>query len=649
MANKVLLLNQGKVASKASVMLGEGELHLGEDAEYLVGDPAIYSVRGAFAFNDTPAAGAIRGGGFAEFDRGDDVIVVGAGSTYQRARAIGLAGTFSNFTGVGSPTNRTIAANGLTDNFQGNELFDMIHYDNKYVIVNGRDANRIFDKDGEMTYLGMRPNLTGPDLELDLDLTGFLLNIGQTIDYWIEERVKDANGLVIKRNASLENGFTRINGTGGMFHTRINRPTVLNRETTHWAVYTTGSGIQFFTGFELDEQPISTLFIGDTRTGTDPDAPGGAAYEVVSISLAGALTLFAKNGPPPLTSSTGDIWENALVLNDVSDKSLVVFSFFNAINSFPASNVMRMETKQGDEVRMIRAVGSVLLILMRDSVWKVFTLPQPEDAQFAVQRIKDQSEGAHGIVGPHAAALINLPGTGVRLAYVTPYGLAITDGTSWDILSDDAQWEKEFRSAAKINTHLVYNPEAYRLEMSYQTDAGIKVAFFHVHPSHLKFSQTGRPRAKAAWPINRNVLTLFKATIGELDYIMAGARDGKVYVCNRGVTNDMPGGTINFHVRTGTTYLQGVGGESKIERGWIHHNAVQGGVLNVSLLQHNENQDVISVPTSIKLDREEATTFFKEGLAEAIQVDMSAVNPPSQIRINFVVLNHIDAGLEMAD
>jgi len=633
-----ILFNKGRVTSRAAAMLELGEMTIAEDAEYRLGDEGVHSVEGTAAFNSTAESGAIRASGFAEFEGAPDLVVACVGSNMRKAAA-GLTGAFSDFTGVGSPGQASVPSNGLTDTFGGSDTLDLLHYANEYAVLNGNDRNRTIEKTGDMKYLGMRANTAAPTVTNTGAGSGFTLGNGNTIDYWVEERVKDANGTIVKRNASLKAQVAKLTGTGGNVKPEVNRPAVVNRETTHWAAYATATNSAYPIGFEIGEVAVGTTKIEDVRTGSNPQAPGGSAYPLVTVSLQGVLEVFPKFGPPPERSDTGDIFEDAAVINDLSDRSIVRFSFFDSLHAWPASNVIKFGTKRADEVQVIRRIGSLLLVLLRDSVWRVLTLPQPTDAAFAPERAKEEAVGQHGCVGSQAADVVD-DGLGpVKLAYVTTAGVVITDGGAWDVLSDDIDWEEEVDVSQLSLSILKYNQRKLRLEMSYIAKDGTrKEAFFHLHPSHLKFNAVGRPRAKATWPINRPALSLTPVAIGGVNYMFAGAGDGRLYRLDAGTTNTMPGGAIAFRVRSARMYLAGVGAETTITEGWVHHNAADGVEAVASLHQHSEGSDHVA-ETLADFSREEATTVYKQALCEAVQVDIRVTNPANRVRLDFATFD----------
>ncbi len=611
----------------------EGGLTIARDAEYRPGDPGIWSVGGTSPYSLSAEAGSIRAGAFVESDTAGDLIVIAVGTNLRKAPAA-FSGSFSDFTGVGSPSQKSVPANGLTDTFFGSDTLQIVHYGGEFVVLNGRDRPRVINPDGSMTYLGMIENISPPTVTNTGALAGFTLGSGNFIEYWIEERVKDANGEIIKRNASLSGQVTRITGSGGNFKPRITRPLLRNRETTHWAAFASATNSTYPVGAEIGEVAAATTFIDDPRTVANPPFPSGEAYDITTVTLSGVTQAFPTWGPPPI-ASTGDNLEDSMVLNDIGNKSFLRFCATDNIHAWPACNVIKFEGKERDDVVYVRNMAGVLVTLMRDTAWRIHTLPYPEDASFQPQRGKEKITGAHGVTSVMAVDTYDT-GNGEKLAYTSPYALCVTDSVSWDVLSDDIDWETDVTPTTLSNAHLAYNPIKYRLELSHVAGDGSRVAsFFSVHPFHLKLDVFGRGRGKYTGPITRPVTCLFTVRIGGRKHVFAGALDGKVYVMDRGLANQLPNGGINFKVRSGKSYLAGVGTEATSRTQYVHHNAVPGGTAKVSIIQHAEGSEDQPVETTIDISRAEASTISKQTFGEAFYLDVEATNPPGPLRLDY--------------
>lgn len=620
MPPKFIRFDQGLRTSAAKVMLEEGELSQADDSYYKVGDPGIWSVLGRTAFNSAAESGSIKGARYLEFEGATDVIVDHVGGAYRQATSA-TTGAFANlFTGLtGGPT------------------LDSTHYNNQHFLMNGVDRNQVVSSDLSVIYHGMLTNVAAPTLFRDSGaLAGFTLTSAKTITYWVEERVKDGSGTILKRNAASLATCVTLTGDGTNDKPVITRPTLLNPDVTDWALFATATNGAFPNGAEIAEVSAATTSIEDTRTGTDPGLPTGSTYETVTIEVAGVTQNYPKNGPPTI-ASTGDVFEDSIVINDASDPSHIVYSMQDDPHAFPAINLIKFETKEADEVKCIRRLGDTLLILLRDSVWRISTLPRPDDSSFETERIKAQVHGAQGCVGPMAADAYTVP-DGPRLAYVSRYGILSTNGFSWETLSDDLDWESTVNVSALDKSVLLYDPRHYILLFYYPNVGSVvnnRALYFHVHPSQLKTS--GKPKITGPITVAANCATTAK--VNGVDEIFTGQSDGKLYREWTG-TVDEAGQGINFAIASGDVYPQGIGTLSEIRRLWIHHRATPGVSVTGSLtrLLAGVSQNTISGPF-IDLTREEASHFYKQANTEGIRVGAAVTNPSAPVCLNMCVLD----------
>lgn len=111
---------------------------------------------------------------------------------------------------------------------------------------------------------------------------GFVLSSGRTITYWVEERVKDGEQITRRNVTASASRTVTLTGDGTTDKPVITRPTTVNVETTHWALFGTATNGAFPDGNEIDEVEIATTTIEDTRTGNNPEHATGNPYYVGS-------------------------------------------------------------------------------------------------------------------------------------------------------------------------------------------------------------------------------------------------------------------------------------------------------------------------------------------------------------------------------
>jgi len=604
-------------------MLAEGELLQTQDGEYRPNDPGVHQIPGREEYNSSAEAEGIRAARFLEFDNGTAVFVTLMGTEYRIANALGQTGSFSSLvTGV-SQTATTLDSAVLND----------IHY-----LVNGTDRGRAVNDDQSVEFHGMLQNVSAPSLSDSGVGAGFILFVGVTVKYWIEERIK-VDGIVIRRNAAstapgVETVLTLL-GAGIRVFPVITRPTKLNPEATHWAVFATAANGNFPVGAEILEVDFSVNQMEDTRTATDPLLGSGPLYETVSTTQAGQTFIVPKWGAPPI-SKTIDVYQDSLIMGDIVDKQVVVFSFFDEPHSFPALNVFRFNTKERDEVVAVRTMDNFFMVLLRDALWKVISLPRPEDSAFTPERFKVQIDGAFGCVNAKAHALFSF-GTGLRLAYVSPVGIVVTDGAGWDILTDDLDWENTVEISLLSKCRLVNNRAKYRLEFLFVPKGGTEpteTAYLNYHPSHAKLSLAGGLKSKINWPIRRDGNDLFVATRNGVYESYSVNADGKLYRHDVGEDEPVATNGIQFAVETGDVYLGGVTLQNIVRKSFVHHSAAPGEVGRLHLVQRVEGKEDETQPTDIPLDFRQVSKVSKQGKGEAVRFKFTKAGGAS-VRVSF--------------
>jgi len=620
----------GLVTSRDASLLAEGELQRAEDCEYQANDPAAWKVSGRQSANATAESSDISGLAYLEFDGAADKLIAHVDSSYRISAATPSGLIFSDlYTGL-----------------RGGTTLDSAYWQNKYYLFNGADRGVQVSSDGTTLTHGMTAiTSTGGQLVL-LGAGSITLSTGNTLTYWFEERVKDSSGNILKRCASTSGGTFTWTGTGTTDTVRLKNPitggntyTPVNADATHVALFRTATNSSFPIGAQVAEVSIASGdLLDDLTVGTDPPIPPGVIYETWAASIDGATIITARAGAPPTTPSTAEMFEDSLVLNDASDLSKIWFSWPGEPHKFPVENYV--DFPKSDEVKCIKRLGNVLIVLLRDSVWRMAFLPRPQDAEFSRGRVKEEVEGAHGAVGPLSAALYSY-GDGLKLAYISRYGLLTTDGDQWDVLSADLKWERTFNLQQLGQAVLMDNPAKFRLEM-YAPSLGSNVNdvcyFFHYHPSHIKADGPSF-RAKVTGPIHRPAQCAEVAHIGGRDYLFTGAADGHVYLNDAGAVE--PLGSLGMYITTGDKYLGGVGGHAKISSLFVHHPAHPGQQAVLAHTEVNSGYDPATEFRSIDLSRREPTLMGELGLGEAFQLSFSNNDTVGPVACNYFV-----AGIE---
>src|SRR5262245_48956369 len=158
--NPPILVSGGLVETRDPTFYEQGELTRAQDAYYKPSNPAIWSVLGREQFNSSPVAETPLGLRYLEYDGAPDVLILRAGDKIYEAPA-GLTGAFvSKVTGLTST---------------GVKAVDVCHYNNRHVILDGVNRNRVREKDGSYRFQGMLENVDAPTYSNTGAGVGFIL------------------------------------------------------------------------------------------------------------------------------------------------------------------------------------------------------------------------------------------------------------------------------------------------------------------------------------------------------------------------------------------------------------------------------------------------------------------------------------------
>lgn len=167
----------------------------------------------------------------------------------------------------------------------------------------------------------------------------------------------------------------------------------------------------------------------------------GKVYDYIEVEVDGESVLSAANLPPP-KASTGCVFQNSMVLNDVENPRRVVWSLGGTGGQFP-SDVYYIENLGGqlsDEILLIEKVNDRCLVFMSSSSWRISYLPKETDAAFSPNDAISPLSTTLGISNPDAYCLYSPDGVSEQMAFVNGSGLHSTDGLTVTCLSDALDW-----------------------------------------------------------------------------------------------------------------------------------------------------------------------------------------------------------------
>jgi hypothetical protein len=319
----------------------------------------------------------------------------------------------------------------------------------------------------------------------------------------------------------------------------------------------------------------------------------GKNYPVVSVQVGNVTTVVSANTPPPV-ASTGDIFDGQMVLNDVTDHSMIRYSLPDQPDYWPSIYFINFETKEQDYVVDIRRLADILFVGLRHQVYRVNYLPRATDAEFDHGRAYEVLSESQGVITTQGFVPFNPTDSTPMLGYVSDNGLKATDGAQVLSLSEDIDWYNTVDITKLQQSILINYPKQFQLWFYYTPLGGTtntKALVVHYHPSHVKEGQ----KFCITGPID---VTSASATVARLtnEWVSLTGHwtDGKVYVEDNG--NDdkstVPS-NITQVIGTRDLYAAGIGKHWTMEWMSAFHNKTTPAMTYTSLLQYrNHESDV---------------------------------------------------------
>lgn len=331
---------------------------------------------------------------------------------------------------------------------------------------------------------------------------------------------------------------------------------------------------------EIDGVSVQVFY-----TGTSVNRNGIPFRTVTYRSQVGTTVTDSANGLPP-TATTGAIFQGSLVLNDVTDPFSIKFSLPDRADSFPKPYFMRFTEARDNTVTNIKAIGQLLVVGLTSAIKRVNYLPTELTTDPLDGLAHEDLATDHGIVGPHASCLVDIPDVGVVMVYVSQKGIHLTDGITTRFLNVDLDWVNTV-DPANINKCIVRAyPQENWLVLFYPpagTSHGknTRALIFPYSPDKIKEDKT----LPAVGPVKVSARSADMAIVNGKTYLLTGHQElGKVYVEDQGLT--LPSGytvantagteeaiTIVPTLKTRRVYPAGIGSQARAQRLYIMTDA----------------------------------------------------------------------------
>lgn len=342
--------------------------------------------------------------------------------------------------------------------------------------------------------------------------------------------------------------------------TKIDLSTLVPRNTrsTHWVIWRTASGGTETQLTRAGDTPIADDVYYDTFNEVGVDEQYDEPYPMLQITQQGSTNYYHRDLPPPALRRVFP-FQGALCGLTKNNVRALAYSVPGEYESWPTIYVFdKFPLKEHDELLDGVGVGTSLVIGAKAAMIRMDELPQVIAGTF-VGRVS-QIKGAPGCVGEYALTELSMAGEQAA-AWISPYGIYVTNGHTFTRISDDVNWD-DFKNKDMSNWVLEWDWELLALVFAYSsTDGGAndRYQLIHMDPNHRK--KSGQPKwtgphygAINAW-VSGQVSNVYRR-------YSAHPSDGNVYLENNSATgadasNTLDSsGTHRLRLKTGRMYDQ---------------------------------------------------------------------------------------------
>jgi hypothetical protein len=430
-------------------------------------------------------------------------------------------------------------------------------------------------------------------------------------------------------------------GYGDLWGFAQTEATTTNLEDAEFAVWV--EALQVDELIEIDYIEVTVWYSGENRSGE------GTAFPAIVLQVGNITSVFGQNGEPP-SASVGDIFEDSLVTNDISDKSIIRYSYPGNPDAFPSPYYVSMETKDKDEVTAITSRQDRLIVGLKRHVARVDYLPSETDLGFSRGRCWSIVSSDHGIVGPTAATLVKPDSRATLVAFIDRYqGLCVTDGYSIRNVSKGIDFVSMV-NPGMLHRCTLMNYPPNKCIILYYADAGSttvdkRLFFYYDEVQQGEFRVTGPchlPNGGAAGMMR----------VGDQATHLYGDNGGKIWVEDRGFDGgDVP---ILSRIRTREMYEAGIGNDVMLNHIYMHYRFAgrpgggSTGFIGVDTWEYNTDKPPIRIPRQFKpvAQRGHIRFNYESSEAEGYMFDIGFTDDGSEMAVDHITLARASAGSE---
>ena len=332
---------------------------------------------------------------------------------------------------------------------------------------------------------------------------------------------------------------------------------VIPKSASNWSRH--WDGAQYYWQCDIKESQLAAASIYED----------GLPYEFVAASAAGRTTGTSRDDAPPKRVSTGDVYLDCMLMNDLDNPRKVVYSFPGLYQQFPMGlYYLTFNSSENDQVSAIRSLGQVAIVLTTTACWRLSSLPTAADFDFSHGEVQTLLAESTGCPRPQAATKAHLPQPfGTVCCWVSARGIFATNGFDVVELTAHIDWKGMNVSLDKCN--LVDDPINHRLVFH---DGNDNLYYLHYHPTHITsgiLAITG--------PILRpgGISHLFRFyTEGGIPQVASLDRVGHLFYEGVGNTDESTGDVVVMEAQTKEYYPGGIGAIGSVPKVFAHIAAI---------------------------------------------------------------------------
>jgi hypothetical protein len=387
-------------------------------------------------------------------------------------------------------------------------------------------------------------------------------------------------------------------------------------------------------------------------------------FPTVVYTFGDITSQVAKNHPPP-SSSTGDLFQDSLVVNDVSNPSLVRYSFPGEPESFPPTYFIDFETRDNDRVRAIHVVNNHLVVGLDTSLWRINYLPSERDSSFDRGKAIEAVSKTNGILGPMLCCTYAVDGGSEELAFISHKGLHTTDGFNFVTRSKNQDW-RSIISLTSTSTPiaLVNDPENRCLRFFYRNDSLGNETYMCLWASYDRGDIDGEGNFKFSGPVHsrnfdsagggyasvESACSVTRSTGGTSIFVgyggaSAAAGAGKVYL-ETGTT--IPSNDQTCQYTTRRMYMAGMSAEWMLDELYGYCGSYTGAPLLTYTMKGTKTNDTGEVSKgtkSITLGGQKLHHVSPKVMVEGLRINM-VCSGASAFQQEHLILGGPSFGLE---